>query len=97
MKHILLVEILLISPLRIKRGNPEERGRRRALKRAEGMMERKMIERQCLHFRKEGAEREAEARESPYLNPLALLSTRPGKEPVLTQSFPTQKAVHRAN
>ncbi len=97
MRHKCLVEMFLMSLLRIKRGNPEERGRRRALRRAEGMMGTKMIERQCLHFRKEGEEREAEVRESPCLNPLPRLSTPPGKEPVLTQSFPTQKAMHRAN
>lgn len=61
------------------------------------MMERKMIERQRLHIRKEGEEMEAEVKESPCLNPLVRLSTHPGKEPALTLSFQTQKAVHRAN
>lgn len=61
------------------------------------MMERKMTEQPCLHFRKKGGGREAEVRESPYLNPLPHLSTRPGKETVLIQSFLTQKAMHRAN
>lgn len=49
------------------------------------MMERKMREKQALHLREE------------RLNSIPPLSIPPGKQPALTQSFLTLKAVHRAN
>lgn len=86
-----------MSLLRIKRGNPEGRGRRRAMRRAGGMMERKTTEKQCLYSRKEGEEMKSRWRQSPCPNSLLHLSTPPGKEPVLTLSFRTQKAARSAN
>lgn len=90
-------KVFFMSLLRIKRGNPEGRGRRRALRKAEGMMGRKTTGRQCLYFRNLREEMEARWRQSPRPNSLLHLSTPPGKELVLTLNFLIQKAAHSAN